>query len=59
MTDPQEVRRWLERFGCERITLAFDVRLDPGGTPCVATHGWQQQSSVALWDALAGFASAA
>ncbi len=58
VTDPQAVRSWLERFGCERITLAFDVRLDPGGTPCIATHGWQQQSSVALWDALAGFAGA-
>ncbi len=58
LTDPDAVRSWLRRFGRERIALAFDVRLDPNGSPCIATHGWQQQSSVALWDALAGFAGA-
>jgi phosphoribosylformimino-5-aminoimidazole carboxamide ribotide isomerase len=33
--------------------------LDAAGTPCVATHGWQRQSSLALWDAVAGFADSA
>src|SRR5277367_6349492 len=28
LTQPEQVRRWLEHFGPERITLAFDVRLD-------------------------------
>jgi phosphoribosylformimino-5-aminoimidazole carboxamide ribotide isomerase len=38
--------------------LAFDVRLDEAGTPRVATHGWRRQSSVSLWEAVAGFVPA-
>ncbi len=52
VTRTLEVRTWLERFGSERITLAFDVRLDGSGVPRVATHGWQQQSELSLWSAL-------
>jgi phosphoribosylformimino-5-aminoimidazole carboxamide ribotide isomerase len=55
LSRPQEVRAWIERFGPDRVVLAFDVRLDEGGTPRVTTHGWQHQSSVSLWDAVAGF----
>jgi phosphoribosylformimino-5-aminoimidazole carboxamide ribotide isomerase len=51
----EQVGIWLEHFGPERITLAFDVRLDDGGVPRVATHGWQRQSDLSLWDALAHF----
>lgn len=57
VSDPDAVKSWLESFGCERIVLALDVRLD-SGTPCIATHGWQRQSSLALWDAVAGFEDA-
>jgi phosphoribosylformimino-5-aminoimidazole carboxamide ribotide isomerase len=53
---PDETRAWIGRFGPDRVVLAFDVRLDESGTPRVATHGWQRQSSVSLWDAVAGFA---
>jgi len=49
------VRTWLDDFGAERIVLAFDVRLDPQGTPRVAIHGWREQSDVSLWDAVARF----
>jgi phosphoribosylformimino-5-aminoimidazole carboxamide ribotide isomerase len=52
VTQVDAVRRWLRRFGPERIVLAFDVRLDAAGIPCVATHGWQTQSTRPLWDAL-------
>ena len=55
LTSVATVRGWLERFGPERVTLAFDVRLDAGGTPRVATHGWQRQSELSLWDALANY----
>jgi len=55
LTHTESVRTWLEHFGPERITLAFDVRLDDAGTPRVATHGWQQQSELSLWDAVAHF----
>jgi len=51
------VRTWLDYFGPERIALAFDVRLDEAGVPCVATHGWRQQSQLSLWDAAASFAN--
>ena len=50
------VRAWLRRFGPDHIVLAFDVRLDASGVPRVATHGWRQQSSVSLWEALEPFA---
>jgi phosphoribosylformimino-5-aminoimidazole carboxamide ribotide isomerase len=53
VTRPDLVAEWLERFGAERIVLALDVRIDRGGTPRVATHGWQHQSELSLWDAVA------
>jgi phosphoribosylformimino-5-aminoimidazole carboxamide ribotide isomerase len=56
LTQPEQVRSWLEHFGAEQITLAFDVRFDDGGTPRVATHGWQRQSELSLWRAMANFA---
>ena len=58
LTEPDEVRRWLRHFGSGRIALAFDVRLDDAGTPCVATHGWVRQSAVPLWRAVAEFIEA-
>jgi phosphoribosylformimino-5-aminoimidazole carboxamide ribotide isomerase len=58
ITHVEEVRGWLGRFGPEQLTLAFDVRLDRSGVPRVTTHGWQEQSQVSLWDAVANFAAA-
>jgi phosphoribosylformimino-5-aminoimidazole carboxamide ribotide isomerase len=55
VTQVDAVRAWLEEFGPERVVLAFDIRLDPTGRPCVATHGWREQSSLSLWDALGNF----
>lgn len=55
VTQVDQVRSWLEHFGAERVVIAFDVRLDAGGTPCVATHGWQRQSELSLWSALENF----
>jgi phosphoribosylformimino-5-aminoimidazole carboxamide ribotide isomerase len=56
---PGEVGGWLHRYGCERICLAFDVRLDAQGVPRLKTRGWQQQTTLSLWDALAHFVDAA
>ncbi len=58
LTEPQEVRRWLRQFGSRQIALALDVRLDDGGVPCIATHGWLRQSTRPLWDAVAEFLDA-
>jgi phosphoribosylformimino-5-aminoimidazole carboxamide ribotide isomerase len=55
LTQPEQVRSWLEHFGAERITVAFDVRLDDEGVPRVATHGWQRQSELSLWNAMENF----
>jgi phosphoribosylformimino-5-aminoimidazole carboxamide ribotide isomerase len=59
LSEPDAARAWMQDFGCERIALAFDVRLDADGVPCIATHGWQRQSTRALWQALAEFSRAA
>jgi len=59
ITHAEQVRAWLEHVGAERMTLAFDVRLDDGGVPRVAIHGWQQQSDLTLWNALEGFSDTA
>jgi phosphoribosylformimino-5-aminoimidazole carboxamide ribotide isomerase len=55
VTEVEAVRDWLAEFGSEQLILAFDIRLDPGGRPCVATHGWREQSTLSLWDAVANF----
>jgi phosphoribosylformimino-5-aminoimidazole carboxamide ribotide isomerase len=57
LTQVDQVRTWLKHFGSERVTLAFDVRLDDSDTPRVATHGWLRQSELSLWSAMANFAN--
>jgi phosphoribosylformimino-5-aminoimidazole carboxamide ribotide isomerase len=58
VTDPDIVVGWLRRFGPDRITLAFDVRVADDGMPRVATHGWKEQSALTLWDAVARYVGA-
>ena len=55
VTKPAEVQRWLREFGPDRIVLAFDVRLDAGGTPRLTTHGWESQTEASLWDAVESY----
>jgi phosphoribosylformimino-5-aminoimidazole carboxamide ribotide isomerase len=55
VTSPAQVQDWLREFGPDRIVLAFDVRLDPGGTPRLTTHGWASQTDASLWDAVAAY----
>jgi phosphoribosylformimino-5-aminoimidazole carboxamide ribotide isomerase len=55
VTGVDTVRAWLDAFGPERVVLAFDVRIDAAGTPRVAIHGWRDQSTLSLWEALAQF----
>jgi phosphoribosylformimino-5-aminoimidazole carboxamide ribotide isomerase len=52
---PDEVIDWLERYGPDRICLAFDVRLDEAGVPRVRTRGWTEATAISLWDAIARF----
>jgi len=46
------VQAWIAEFGADRVVLAFDVRLDDGGTPRLTTHGWEQQTGASLWSAV-------
>ncbi len=47
---PEALADWLARFGQDRIVAALDVRIVPDGTPRLATHGWQRESTARLWD---------
>jgi phosphoribosylformimino-5-aminoimidazole carboxamide ribotide isomerase len=58
VTDPDRVMTWMYELDPRRFVLAFDVRLDAAGIPRLATHGWQQTSTVALWSLLERFVSA-
>jgi phosphoribosylformimino-5-aminoimidazole carboxamide ribotide isomerase len=55
---PAEVATWLQRFGPERLCLAFDVRLDASGVPRLQTRGWREATAQSVWDAIAPFAPA-
>jgi phosphoribosylformimino-5-aminoimidazole carboxamide ribotide isomerase len=48
---PELIKSWLKTYGSERIVLALDVNIDSDGNKFIATHGWQENSGVAL-DAL-------
>jgi len=55
VSEPGEVRVWFDEFGADRLVLALDVRLDADDVPRVTTHGWREQSALALWDVLDGY----
>lgn len=55
VTQRAEVASWLRELGPERIVLAFDVRIDDGGTPRLATHGWETQTQASLWEAVESY----
>jgi len=52
---PDQVIGWIRQYGPDRVTLAFDVRLDEAGTPLCSIDGWQKASSITLWEAVDGF----
>ncbi|GGW94707.1 1-(5-phosphoribosyl)-5-[(5-phosphoribosylamino)methylideneamino]imidazole-4-carboxamide isomerase [Alteromonas halophila] len=45
---PELVKSWIQTFGAEHIVLALDVNIDEAGNKLIATHGWQQNSGIAL-----------
>lgn len=52
VTAPETVGAWIDEFGTNRITLAFDIRL-ADGVPEIATAGWTEASGRSLWDVAA------
>jgi phosphoribosylformimino-5-aminoimidazole carboxamide ribotide isomerase len=53
-----EVARWLQEFGAERIVLALDVKHDERGTPMLRTRAWRQDAALSLWQAVDRYARA-
>lgn len=51
-------QQWLQRYGADRICLAFDVRLDAAGIPRLRTRGWLQETALSLWEAVESFLDA-
>jgi phosphoribosylformimino-5-aminoimidazole carboxamide ribotide isomerase len=52
VTNPVVVAGWLERFGAESLTLAFDVRVGDDGVPTPSLKGWTEAAGLDLWAAL-------
>jgi phosphoribosylformimino-5-aminoimidazole carboxamide ribotide isomerase len=50
VTQPEAVLGWMASSDRDDFVLAFDVRLDAGGTPRLTTHGWESQSGASLWE---------
>lgn len=54
---PELVKGWMQQYGAETIVLALDVNIDANGNKMIATHGWQENSGVALEALLENFLS--
>jgi len=54
---PELVKSWVEKYGPEHIVLALDINISESGEKLIATHGWQENSGVALEGLLEDFAS--
>jgi len=54
---PELVKSWVEKYGPERIVLALDINISESGEKLIATHGWQENSGVALEGLLEDFAT--
>jgi phosphoribosylformimino-5-aminoimidazole carboxamide ribotide isomerase len=52
VTAPDQVTSWFGEVDPEHLVLALDVRLDLDGLPLLTTHGWQQTSTMHLWEAI-------
>lgn len=50
VTNPKQVKEWMQEFGAERIVLAFDINIDKNGEPIVVTNAWQKQGTQTLWE---------
>ena len=52
---PELVKTFIQSYGADSIVLALDVRLDDESVPRLATHGWQEQTQMSLWDLLSDY----
>jgi len=58
VSNPDLVNQWLNDFGADRVVLALDCSLDANGVPKVRTHGWQEESTLSVYDVLNNYSSA-
>ena len=58
VSNPEEVIRWGQAVGTDKLVLAFDVRIDAHNTPFLTTHGWVNTSQVSLWSLLERYVAA-
>jgi phosphoribosylformimino-5-aminoimidazole carboxamide ribotide isomerase len=56
--EPEMVLGWLSEVGADRLTLALDTRADARGVFRLPSHGWTQDSGLALFDLLDRYADA-
>ncbi len=52
------VAQWIKTYGCEKIVLALDIKIDAQGNKTLPTHGWIEDSGVNLEDLLAQYQDA-
>lgn len=50
--EPEEVKKWFEEYGGDRLVLALDIRLDKGKKK-IAISGWQETSEQTLEEMIA------
>ncbi len=55
---PKLVAQWLKTYGCEKIVLALDIKIDSQGNKTLPTHGWIEDSGINLEDLLAQYQDA-
>lgn len=55
---PDEVMRWLDRFGANRVCVALDTRCDDEGVWRLPTHGWTESAGEELFALLDRYRSA-
>jgi phosphoribosylformimino-5-aminoimidazole carboxamide ribotide isomerase len=58
VSDPETVAGWLAELGPDRLTLGLDVRLAADGRALIATHGWTQDSTLTLEEAIERYRAA-
>lgn len=57
LTEKAKVQGWLQEFGADAITLAFDVKTDARGIWRCASHGWTELESDSLDETIAFYQS--
>lgn len=52
ISQTDEIIKWLQEFGSDRIVLAADIKINAQGDPQLNSLGWQKSESLNLWDFL-------